>query len=366
MTIIIFIIILAVLVFVHELGHFLIAKASGIRVDEFGLGFPPRLWGKKIGETTYTLNAVPFGGFVKIFGEDPDEVSMSGPDSKRSIVNKPKWIQIAVLVAGIGFNIIFAWILISIGFMIGLPSSTSAYPGEQLQNAKTVITYVAPNSPAEKAGLKVGDTIEGVIANNQTTNELSAQSLHDFIGSHSDQPIVFSWSRGDQTYTEPIKPQPGLGENNTPAVGIKMDDIGILHLSFFKALYEGAHLTILLVKDTAVTLAQFIYTAFVGKAHLSDVTGPVGIAGMVGDAARLGFIYILSFTALISINLAIINLIPFPALDGGRVLFVIIEAIKGSPIKPTVANTINAVGFALLIILMLVVTYHDIFKLFVK
>src|SRR3989344_9573578 len=161
MTIIIFLIVLAVLIFVHELGHFLIARACGIRVDAFALGFGPKIFSKKVGETTYFLNLIPFGGYVKIFGENPDDESINGEDKARSFVHKPKWQQISVLISGILFNFIFAWLLIVIAFSTGVPASLESYPEykDQMKNPHIAITYVNAGSPAEKAGLKAGDEI---------------------------------------------------------------------------------------------------------------------------------------------------------------------------------------------------------------
>src|SRR3989344_2465988 len=181
MTVILFIIILAVLIFVHELGHFLLAKKFGVRVDEFGLGFPPRLVGWKKGETTYSLNWLPFGGFVKIFGENPDDESLHGKDKARSLTHKPRWQQALVLVAGVSFNVLFAWLLISAGFMSGLPTSVEAMPEQNFSTpAKLIIVNVLPNSPAAEAGLKTGDELvylksatgESSVVGNQLTAEL--------------------------------------------------------------------------------------------------------------------------------------------------------------------------------------------------
>ena len=161
MSIIIFLVILAALIFVHELGHFLVAKKTGIRVDEFAIGFPPKIFAWQRGETKYTINLIPFGGFVKIFGENPDDESISGPDSTRSFVNKNRGIQAAVLVAGIAFNLIFAWLLISASLSVGLSTSVSGYE-QYAPDAKVLVVSVLPNSPAAKAGLQAGDKIEGL------------------------------------------------------------------------------------------------------------------------------------------------------------------------------------------------------------
>jgi len=375
MALIIFIIVLIILIFVHELGHFLVAKLSGVRVDEFGLGFPPKIVGVKYGETTYSLNWIPFGGFVKIFGENPDEESISGPSASRSLVNKPKWNQILVLIAGISFNVIFAWLLISFGFMSGLPTSVDAYPNMHFKDAKVVITTVLPGSPADKAHLKSGDVIlsltqvlpTGKFVNPKvlTVGAGSADvvAVQKFIADSANVPITIEIAEGNTKSKIIATPLSGIVDGKA-ALGIGLDTIGTLRLPIYQAFYQGALLTIDLTKSTAIGLASFLKNLVFAKADLAQVTGPVGIVGLVGDAVHLGFIYLLSFTAFISINLAVINLLPFPALDGGRILFVIIEAIKRSPIKPKVANTFNTVGFGLLILLMLVITFHDIFKIF--
>ena len=373
MAILIFLIVLIVLILVHELGHFLVAKACGIRVDEFGLGFPPKIFGVKYGETTYSINWIPFGGFVKIFGENPDEDSISGPGASRSMVNKPKWQQFLVLVAGISFNIIFAWLLISFGFMSGLPSSVSQYPSANFSNTKIVITSVLSGSPAEKSGLKVGDAIEMMYTGSSAStralavgsNKADVVAVQNFIAGSTNLPITITVAEGDIKKDIEVTPVSGLVEGKA-ALGIGLDAIGTLRLPIHKALYEGAKLTWDLTKATAVGLGTFLKNLIIAKADLKQVTGPIGIVGLVGDAASLGFIYLLSFTAFISINLAVINLLPFPALDGGRILFILIEAIKRSPIKPKVANTLNTIGFGLLLLLMLVITFHDVLKLFIK
>ncbi|MDO8565520.1 MAG: site-2 protease family protein [bacterium] len=241
MSIIIFLIILSALIIVHELGHFGVAKYFGIRVDEFGLGYPPRA--KKLFSwlgTDFTLNWLPFGGFVKIFGENPTDLETGFPSD--SFQYKNRGIQAAVLVAGVVCNFLFAWLIIASGFTAGLPTSN--------------------------------------------VFELTAMTAH------------------------------GLG--------------------------------------------AFLLDAIVGQADLSNVIGPVGLVVLVDDVSKLGLQYLLSFTALISLNLSVINLLPLPALDGGRLLFVIIESITRRPIPAKFFNALNATGFALLILLMILVTVHDV------
>ncbi len=363
MNILIFLIILLVLVVSHEWGHFIIAKKSGIRVDEFSFGFPPRLFSVKKGETRYSFNALPLGGYVKIFGENPDEESLNGPDSTRSFVNKPWYIQAAVLLAGVTMNFLVAWLLLSIGFMSGLPTSQGATPkGIILHNQALTVTSVMAKSPAEQAGLKTGDKIVSLKTNNDATETPSADSVRYFVRKHGTEAITVSYLRGPENKEALVTPAPTLVEN-APGIGISMDIIGTLKLPVHKALWEGLKLSWDLVVATVQGFYTLIHDSILGHANLAGLTGPVGIVGVVGEAAKFGFIYLLSFTALISINLAVINLIPFPALDGGRLFFLLIEKIKGSRITPKVANTVNFIGFGLLMILMVIITYHDIVKL---
>ncbi len=363
MSIILFIIILAILILAHEFGHFIVAKRSGIKVEEFGIGFPPKVYGKKIGETEYTINLFPIGGFVKIFGETPDEESINGPDAKRSFVNKPKYIQAAVLGAGVFFNILLAWFLLSVGFLIGLPTSVDMTPeGRTLEDVALTITEIKVGSPAEEGGLKVGDVILSLGVGEDFVLSPSTVEVQEFIATNFEKDIDVAYRRGKESQeTATLRPVEGIIDR--PAIGIAMDEIGKLKLPVHLALWEGAKLTVGLTEATFFGLASFFGSVFSGNADLSAVAGPVGIVGIVGQASEFGFIYLLSLMAIISINLAIINLIPFPALDGGRLLFLLVEKIKGSPIKPTIANTANAIGFAILILLMVVITYSDIAKI---
>lgn len=225
-----------------------------------------------------------------------------------------------------------------------------------MEGQRIAITFVEAGSPAEKAGLKPGDTILGYT---------SIEEIQKKINESRDKGIQFNYDRAGEKGTKNIIAEKGIVEGKY-AVGIAMDNVATLRLPIHLAIYEGARFTLHMMKEIAVGLYGLIAGIFNGTSKLSMVTGPVGIAGLVGDAAQLGFTFLMMFTAMISINLGILNLVPFPALDGGRILFVIIEAIIRRPIKPVIANTVNAVGFALLILLMVVVTYRDIAKMFVK
>ena len=356
------------LVLVHEFGHFFSAKRFGIRVDEFGFGFPPKLFGKKFGETEYSINLLPIGGFVKIFGENPDEENMKGPDASRSFVNKAKWKQAIVLFAGIFMNFLLAWILFSIGFMSGLPTSVGSEPaGYKLSNVNLTVVSVLDKYPAQVSGLKSGDKIVSIKSGDDFVSDINPDTLKSFVLSHLGKTIDFGYIRGKDKVFRSAKVVPIMDKvTERASIGISMDMIGTVKLPFFTALKEGMSLTWYVTKGTVVGLYTLIADALHGKGGvaLSSVTGPIGMVGIVGDAFQFGFVYLLSFAALISVNLAIINLLPFPALDGGRLFFLLIEKIKGSPINPKFANTANMIGFGILILLMVVVTFHDIVKLF--
>lgn len=369
MAIILFLVVLAILIFVHELGHFLVAKKSGIRVDEFAIGFPPKIFSFTKGETKYSLNLIPFGGFVKIFGENPDDESISGADKARSFVHAPKWKQVCVLGAGVFFNIIFAWLLISISFMFGslvpVGDGVSEY-AKYIKDQQVVISEVMKDSPAFLAGLEKGDqiiNISTVYSENKIPENIAVADIRNTIENSAGAELILSYKRNETIATTSILSKLDETENRR-VIGIYMENVGIVKLNPILALWEGGKMTVKTFNQVAVGLGTFLFQAIRGQGDFSQVSGPVGIVGLVGSAASFGLAYFLGFLAFISLNLAVINLIPFPALDGGRILFVIIEAIIRKPIKPKIANALNLIGFVILIGLMLIVTYRDILKLF--
>lgn len=366
MSVIIFFIVLAVLVLVHEFGHFLFAKKFGIRVDEFGLGFPPKIWGRKYGETEYTLNWIPFGGFVRIFGENPDSDSLQGPDAKRAMVNKPRWQQAIVLFGGILFNFIFAWILISFAFFSGVPASRDDYAeyNQHITDTRIAITQVNSSSPAEKSGIKAGDSILK-IKNGSIVIEgeaLTIPVIKDTL-TRSGNPVEIHLRRGSTDTDVVVTPEKGIIEGKY-GIGIAMEDVGTLELPIHLSIYEGGKFTLHMISGVAMGLWDLIAGIVKGNPDLSSISGPVGIAGLVGDAAKLGITYLFMFTALISINLGVINLVPFPALDGGRLFVLLVEAIRRKPLQPRVINRMNTIGFVILLAIMLLVTFKDLFKYF--
>lgn len=377
MSIIIFLVILLVLIVSHEFGHFIVAKKSGIRVDEFSFGFPPKLFGFRKGETNYNFNLLPLGGYVKIFGENGEEIEKAKSEdengnkldnnSNRSFANKPAYIKAMVLFGGVAMNFLVAWLLFSVSFMSGLPSSTSSVDdGMVVNNQALTITSVLKNSPAYKSGIKAGDKILSLETTTDSTKLLSsnfdATAVQTFIKSHNGEDVKISLLRNDKPLDIIVIPEKSETGGDAK-IGISMDILGTIKLPIHKAIWEGLKLSGNVFIGTVVGFYNLIHSALIGQGDMSSLTGPVGIVGIVGDAANFGFIYLLSFTALISINLAVINLIPFPALDGGRLLFLLIEKIKGSPIKSKVATWTNTIGFSLLMLLMVIITYHDIVKL---
>ncbi|MEI8337621.1 MAG: site-2 protease family protein [bacterium] len=368
MSIIIFIIIITALIFVHELGHFLFAKLFKMRVDEFAIGFPPKIFSWKKGETTYSVNLVPFGGFVKIYGENNDEDSAELKIEERSFASKPRYAQAAVLFAGIVFNILFAWVLFTSSFYIGAP--TAAGPGE---TGRLMISSVISASPAELSGLKPGDIVTeidppadaGRSGTGKVITSPTPDDIKNVVAGSKGNPILLQINRAGKNISLNIIPVKNIvGEKKDFAIGIEMVLVSVKKLSLVSSVIEGFQTTITSFKDTAVGIYSFLFKAFQAKADLGQVSGPVGIISIVGDASRFGFGYLLSFAAVISLNLAVINLIPFPALDGGRILIVCIEAIRRKAINAKVINWVNGLGFLILIIFMVAITYSDLSRIF--
>ena len=363
-SILIFILVLVALILVHEFGHFIAAKLSGMRVDEFGIGYPPKAAGIRRGETEYTFNWLPFGGFVRIYGEDEAAVAEDPKDGDRAFFRKPRIVQALVLSAGILMNLVFAWLLLSLTLGIGAPR---ALEPEELSNAidpYVLVSSVMPGSPAEEAGFTPGDRIVRATAGADAFISADAEQFTAFV-SGSDEAITFVLENGGEERTVSATPRTGLAVDDPErrVLGVGVASVGTVKTPWHEAPIEGLSLTWEMTKATAVGLVSFFAGIFTFTADLSQVSGPVGIAGAVGDAAGTGLAQLLTLTAVISINLALINLLPIPALDGGRLLFVAIEAAIRRPLSRKFQNWVNTAGFAFLILLMIVVTASDIFKI---
>ncbi len=357
MTALIFIIVLSILVFVHELGHFVMAKRAGMKVEEFGFGFPPRIFGIKRGGTTYSINWIPFGGFVKIMGEDGDN-----RNDPQSFGAKSLWSRTGVILAGVVMNFLFAVALLiivnSVGLRVGLDNQPQS---ASVKDIKVQIIQVTAGSPAEKAGLKVLDEIVELKTADQDLQATDVPAVQAFIAGHKGQEIAMTLSNGNSLRTISVVPRidPPAGEG---ALGIAMTKTGIVKYSLPVAFIKGFQYAAVIFVNTLLGYAMIIKNIFMTGKPGVEVSGPVGIASLTGQAARFGLIYLMQFMALISVNLAVLNVIPFPALDGGRFLFLIIEKIKGSPLSRRVEGTINSLGFIVLLALMLYITTKDILK----
>ncbi len=365
MSILIFIVVIVALIIVHELGHFIVAKWSGMRVDEFGLGYPPRamIIGEKNG-TLYTLNWLPFGGFVKIFGENSEQEAVA---DSRSFTSRPRIQQALVLVAGVAMNLLFAYVLITGALIAGTPRALSESEVATAKNVELAVANVLSGSPAALAGVVPGDIILSSEDGHYLYDGTDPAEFTKFVANGAGNTTIALSVRHASGEEELLFARPVAGviasDKSRPALGVEVATIGVVPISFGSAIVEGARLTWGATVLTAQGLWHFFYGVFTFSADLSQVAGPVGIAGAVGSASMQGFGYLFSIMAIISINLALINLIPIPALDGGRLLFVIIESIIRRPIKASVAQAVNGVGFVFLILLMLVVTANDIFKI---
>lgn len=359
MSFLLFILLLALLILVHEFGHFSVAKFFGIRVDEFGIGFPPKLFGVKYGETLYSLNAIFFGGFVRIFGENPDA---SGVEDPRSFAQKPRLVQASVVLAGIVCNILFAWLALSICVMFGLPTSVEHKGVGVVQNPQVTVVAVMAHAPADVSGIRASDTISSLQTATTQTPALDAATVRAFIAAHQDESIVVTVVRGGETKTFLARPESGFIEGKK-AIGVELDDIGTLKLGFPLAFVQGAVLTYNMTIETAQGLGAFFTRIATGKADFSSVAGPIGIVGVGAKAVGEGFVPAFVLAALISINLALMNLLPIPGLDGGRFVVICIEGIRGKPLSEKLLTGLMLLGFAFLVLTMVIVSYHDIVRL---
>ncbi|MBI2627179.1 MAG: site-2 protease family protein [Parcubacteria group bacterium] len=360
LTAIIFIIVLSVLVLVHEFGHFYFAKRAGMRVDEFGFGFPPRLFSWKNKETTYSLNLIPFGGFVKVHGEDGE--SRNDP---KSFTSKTFSQRAKVLVAGVLMNFLLAVVLLSIGGWLGLRIAVEdgAIPVDA-SDPKIQIVGIAAKSPALEADLRILDSITKLQFRESSVVPTSAKDIQDFINSNRGQEIILTIQRGKSEFLEKhitprLNPPPGEG-----ATGISIKKTVVVSYPWYEAIWRGAYGAVIMTENVIYGLGSFFGNLLVHGKVAADVSGPIGIATFTGQASRLGFNYLIQFVSILSINLAVLNIIPFPALDGGRLLFLAIEKIRRKALDKKVEGLVNAAGFIFLLGLMVLVTIRDIGRFF--
>ena len=363
-AIVLFIIILLVLVVVHEFGHFIVAKLTGMRVDEFAFGFPPRVFAKKIGETTYAINAIPLGGYVSIFGEngsEEDKKEHGATHNPRAFGNRPWWAQLLVLVAGVTMNMLLA-LVIFIGISFGevkMGVDDDIY-GHRVTNASLVVTEVSKESPAFRAGIVPGSTITQVTNAGAVADLTTATSLIAFIGSHQNTPFTISYTSLDgQKKSTTVASVYGIIPERK-ALGIAIEKIGTVNISILESIPLGFERTVTITQMTYEGLISVAASAIHGESVLQSLSGPVGIAKIVGETSEYGYVAILTLVAALSINLAIFNILPLPALDGGRMVVVLLENIIRRKIPLNYYSWINTAGFALLMLLLIIVTINDV------
>lgn len=354
-TILLFLALLSVLVLVHEWGHYFAARKSGMKVEEFGLGFPPRLasWKRKDGMVV-SLNAIPLGGFVKIQGESGDETN--SPDS---FANKSIARRFIVLVAGVAMNLVAAAVIFTVGFMIGMPTVTEGdIAGGIVSSPAIHVLEVLPDSPAFTAGIEVGDrvmSIDGVpyVDSTAAREALSPEGeAHQVVIARGDEVLTVSL---DAAYIEAIERE---------AVGIGMLETGTVRFPWYLAPLRGIEATISATWQIVSALGALVGNLVTRQPIDAEIAGPVGIAVVTGEVAKMGISHLLQFAAMLSLNLAVLNILPIPALDGGRIAFLFLEAIRRKKASQQLEQTVHTIGFALLMLMVLVVTFRDIVGLF--
>ena len=356
-TVIIFILILGLLVFVHEFGHFLIARRNGVAVEEFGFGFPPRIFGVKRKGTIYSVNWIPLGGFVKITGEDGEE-----KENPKSFASKSPFARARILAAGVAMNFLLAAVLFSVGFYKGVPQIAEEVRGGSARNEKIQIVDVGKNTLAEAMNLQMGDEISGVVGGDGNLTKFSSvEEVQNYMKENQGKEIKLDIKRGKKELKLTGIPRTDFPEGEGP-LGIALAKTVEVSYPWYEAVWKGIEYTFSITITFIFFLFGMIWRLITGQPVGLDVSGPVGIAVLTGQVAQLGFDYLVRFTAMLSVNLAIINILPIPALDGGRILFILIEKLKGSPVSQKFEQRAHNLGFALLITLMIFVTFRDFVK----
>ncbi len=355
LTIITFIAILAALVLIHELGHFIAAKKNGVMVEEFGFGFPPRLFGFKRGETLYSINLLPIGGFVKVYGEEYHEEQKQEIDPAlrdRAFVNKKPWQKASIVVAGIVGNFLLAWVLISYLFTQGVPSPTN----------KVIVEKVSPGSPAAQAGIRENSSIEYLTVGGTRYETKNSEDLIALSKKFAGKEVVFHTVAGgaarDITIVPRVNPPKGQGP-----LGVTITSYEIKKFPWYSAPFFGLVESFKITQKIVVELTRTAVRFFSFQKTQVDVAGPIGIAQFTGQAIKFGSNAVLELMALLSLNLAVINILPFPALDGGRLAFIVYEWVTRRRVNTRVEQYANLSGMIVLLSLAALITVHDIMKL---
>jgi len=350
--------ILVFLIVVHELGHFIAAKFFKVKVDEFGVGYPPRAfllgtWGG----TEYTLNWLPFGGFVRLFGEHGET------HQRGSFAGSSKKAQALILIAGVTANALAAWFLFAGALSIGIPRVVDeSYNAPKQLFVNTIVT----GSPVDAAGIKSGDEITRIVdTSNGTSPDLTPRAVVIFVGDRGGKEIEVTYRRAEEIHTAIVRPAHAVVVQSAgrPAVGFGLILVTDEAISMPQALKESGPRTYAALRDTVHGLWTLVRDAAAGEPNLQNIVGPVGLVDFVGNASRHGIGHVLALAGFISINLAVINLVPIPALDGGRLFLLGIESVIRRPPNHRTVQVFNFLGIALIVFLMVSVTYNDIIRL---
>ncbi|MBI2610496.1 site-2 protease family protein [Candidatus Kaiserbacteria bacterium] len=351
--------ILVFLIVVHELGHFIAAKIVRVKVEEFGIGYPPRAFTiGRLGSTEYTLNWIPFGGFVRLYGDVGE-----GEHGAGSLVDANRAVQAIILIAGVVMNALAAWGLFVAALHVGVPRVVDVPPEGEV--VRLMIANVVPGSPADAAGVSPGDEILGLEDEDTVLTVLTPEAFSDFVRAHGGEKVSLTYVHAGKTQTTDIIPAHAVVPEaaGTPALGVGIVLVSSQPLSWSDAAVEAFTTTRGAFATVLRGLWDIVRRASTGAPALSEIVGPIGLVGVVGDAAEHGAGNVLALAAFISVNLAIINLIPIPALDGGRLVLLGVETLMRRAAPKLALQMLNALGVALIIVLMVTVTYNDIVRL---
>ena len=357
--ILVFFSIIALMV-LHEFGHFIVSKWFGVKVDEFGVGYPPRIFGKKIGETLYSLNLLPFGAFVRIAGEE----GKNSTDSNNNFNEKPIWKRSLIVLGGVVSFWIIAVVILSFVFSSGI-SQVVSDEEEGFSNPQVQILSVSNDSPAEVAGIEMGDTILGFTVDSVFYPVSKINDVQAFTENYKGKEALMNMKRGVKDFAVSLVPRISPPEGDG-AMGVSLIRTAEKSYPVWMAPGLAIKQTVNLTGAVIVGWADTLLSLIKGQGLPSGVqfVGPVGIGSILNDAAKVGINYFLNIIAILSIYLAVMNLLPIPALDGGRLVFLAIEKIKKSPVSPKIEQNVNGAFFYLMIALMVWVTIKDISNLF--
>lgn len=355
LTIILFFFVLSILVLIHEFGHFIAAKRAGVYVEEFGLGLPPRVFGVKYGETLYSLNLLPFGGFVKVLGEEEHELSQKKiPEHlvTRTFAYKKPWQKSIIIASGVICNFLLGWLIISFLFTQGLPVPTTDVRVEQ----------VVAGSPAANAGLKKNDIIKTIRYQKTTIPITSPEDLVSATKRFANKEVSMTVARKHKTIIVSLTPRKNPPKDEG-SLGIGISNIEIKKFSYLEAPFLGL---VESARITYLTLAELLKTLFRAATFQkidAQIAGPIGIAVLTREAASYGYLALLQLMGILSLNLAVINILPFPALDGGRLALVLYEWVSGRKVNQVFEKRLNIAGFTILLSFIIIITIRDIVKL---